>query len=85
MLSGFLGLLGTVFGWIGGLLPDSPLSGYVTVTDGMRLGLAWLNWFLPISDMLVALGLWIAAMALFTAVKVAFGMTANVGSKVAGQ
>lgn len=83
MLSGLLGLLGTVFGWLGGLLPDSPFTGYVQVTEGMRQGLAWLNWLVPISEMLVILGLWIAAVALFTAVKVAFGMTAGVGGKVA--
>lgn len=84
MLSGLLGMIGTFFGWLGGLLPDSPFAGVVSVTDDLRQGLAWLNWLVPISDMLVVLGLWIAATLAFVVVKNALGMTANVGGKVAG-
>lgn len=85
MLSALLNLLGTVFGWLGGLLPDSPLSGFAVVTEDMRMGIAWLNWLVPMGEMLTALGLWIAAVALFTVIKQAFAITAGIGGKVAGQ
>ena len=84
MLSAIAGLLSTVFGWVGGLLPDSPFTQYAVAADSLQLGLAWFNWFVPISEMLVMLGLWIAAMLAVTAVKVALRMTSSVGSKVAG-
>ena len=84
MLNGFLTLLGTLFGWLGNLLPDSPFADYMQVTEDMRLGLGWLNWLLPISEMLVLLGLWIAALAIVSAVKVALSITSSVGGKVVG-
>ena len=83
MLSGFLQLLGTIFSWLNGLLPDSPFADAVQVTQDMTLGLSWLNWILPISEMLVMLALWIAAMAAVTAVKVALSVSSSVGGKVA--
>lgn len=84
MIDGFLTLLGTIFGWLGGLLPDSPLSGYAVVTEQMSLGLRWLNWFMPISEMLVMVAAWIAAMFAITAVKVALQVTSSVSGKVIG-
>lgn len=84
MLNAIAGLLSAVFGWLGGLLPDSPLRGFAEAGENLSLGLRWLNWVLPISEMLVMLGLWIAAMLAVTAVKVALRMTASVGGKVAG-
>ena len=83
MLSGFLQLIGTIFDWLNGLLPDSPFADALQVTQDMTLGLSWLNWVLPISEMLVMLALWIAAMAAVTAVKVALSVTSSVGGKVA--
>ena len=77
MLSGFLQLIGTIFDWLNGLLPDSPFADALQVTQDMTLGLSWLNWVLPISEMLVMLALWIAAMAAVTAVKVALSVTST--------
>lgn len=84
MLEGFLTLLGTIFGWLGDLLPTSPLSGYAVVTEQMTLGLRWLNWVLPLSEMLLMLVAWMAALLAVTAVKVALGVTGSVGGKVVG-
>lgn len=84
MLSGILGLLGTIFGWLGGLLPDSPLTDYAQVTQDMQLGLAWLNWVVPISEMLVMLVLWMGVIAIVSAVKIALRTTSDIGGKVIG-
>lgn len=84
MLSGLLGILGTICGWLGSLFPASPFAEVPQVTSQMQLGLSWLNWVFPISEMLVALGLWIAAIAAVSAVKLALRMTSDVGSKVVG-
>jgi len=82
MLDILLGVVGTVFGWVGALFPASPFADYVQVTEDMQLGLAWLNWIFPIGEMLVLLMAWIAAMAVVTAVKVALEVTGGLGGKV---
>lgn len=84
MLDAFLGLLGTVFGWLGGLLPDSPFAQWQVVTEDLHLGIGWLNWIFPFSEALLMLAAWIAAMAAVTAVKIALRVTSDVGGKVAG-
>lgn len=84
MLQAIFDLISTVFGWLGNLLPDSPFADVVQVTSDLSLGLSWLNWIFPISDMLVILFLWIAACAAITAVRVALDVTADIGGKVAG-
>ena len=84
MLSALSGLLGMVFGWLGALFPASPFASAVQVTENMRLGLSWLNWVVPVGEMLAIMGLWIAAMFAVTAVKVALRMVGGVGGKVAG-
>lgn len=84
MLQAIFGFISTIFGWLGNLLPDSPFDGVVQVTDNLVLGISWLNWLLPISDMLVSLFLWIGACVAITAVRVALDVTADIGGKVAG-
>lgn len=85
MLDGLLGVIGTVFGWLGGLLPTSPFSDWMTVTQEMQLGLRWLNWFFPVSEMLVMLVGWIAVVAAVQAVRIALRYSADVAGKVVGQ
>ena len=41
MLDILLGVVGTVFGWVGALFPASPFANYVQVTQDMQLGLVW--------------------------------------------
>ena len=82
MLQAIMGFLGTIFGWLGNLLPDSPLREVATVTQDMALGISWLNWLVPISDMLVILFLWIAACVAITAVRVALDVTGDLAGKV---
>lgn len=84
MLSALLGVLGSLFGWLGSLLPASPFGEWLNVTQDMQLGLGWLNWFLPISDFLLMLAAWIAVCLAVTAIRVALEMTSSVGGKVIG-
>lgn len=83
MLDALLGLVGTLFGWLDALLPTSPFADGIAVIDSMRLGLGWLNWFMPLDQMLLMLTLWIAACLAVTAVRVALDVTSNVAGKVA--
>lgn len=76
------GLLSALFGLFDALLPDSPFAGYIQSIEGMQMGLAWLNWLVPIHDFVVILGLWIAAGAIVAAVKFAISETFSVGSSL---
>ena len=84
MLQAIFGFISTIFGWLGNLLPDSPFADIVQVTDQLVLGISWLNWLLPINEMLVTLFLWIAACVAITAVRIALDVTADISGKVAG-
>ena len=75
-------LLATVFGFLDGLLPDSPFADAFQVTQQMSLGIGWLNWLMPIGEMLVIMSLWIAACLAITAIRVALEVTSDVGGKV---
>lgn len=85
MLDGLLSLFGSIFGFLGGLLPENPFAGVLEVTDNIRLGLAWLNWFMPISEMIVIASLWIAACVAVAAIRTALEVSSSVGGKVAGK
>ena len=71
-----------MFGFLDGLLPDSPFADAFQVTQQMSLGIGWLNWLMPIGEMLVIMSLWIAACLAITAIRVALEVTSDVGGKV---
>lgn len=60
MLDALLGLLQGLLQLLGGLLPASPFGEWATVTEGMRLGIGYLNWVIPLADMLAIFALWLA-------------------------
>lgn len=46
------------------LLPKSPFREFIdtfVITDGLQ----WLNWFIPVSEILTILTIWLTAVALF--------------------
>lgn len=81
MLSAIAGLFGTIFGWLGSLLPESPFSDSAQITADMQLGLSWLNWVFPISEMLLMLAGWIAVCFAVTVVRIALQVAGDVGSQ----
>ena len=85
MLQGLFTFIGTIFGWLNDLLPDSPFTGLVQASQDLSLGISWLNWLFPINEMLAILAIWIAACAAITAVRVALDLTGSVAGKVVGK
>lgn len=84
MLQALFGFVSTIFGWLSNLLPDSPFANFAHVTDQMSLGLSWLNWLIPMNEMLAILAIWITACAAITAVRFALDITGILGGKVSG-
>lgn len=53
------------------LLPTSPFADLLTQLEGAELpGLAWLNWLVPIPELLELLTLWLAAIVVYYAYSV---------------
>lgn len=67
----FMSLVNMVFGTLANLFPSNPFAEVLQVTSNMALGLSWLNWFIPVNQMFAVMVLWLAAIALVTAVRVA--------------
>lgn len=58
---GFLGgILGGLVRLLIGVLPLSPFQG-ITLGEGFDTAIGWLNWVVPVNDMLGIFTLWLAA------------------------
>lgn len=84
MLQMLLQLINTIFGFFNSLLPTSPFGDYIQGSEQIILGISWLNWVLPIGEMLALMVIWLGVCLAVCAVKVALDITGSVGSKVAG-
>lgn len=84
MLEAILSLFNSIFGILNGLLPDSPFTDLVQVNEQLLLGLGWLNWLLPLSEMLAMMVVWLGVCVVVVAVRTALDVTANIGGKVSG-
>lgn len=62
MLSFLVGLLHGIFDVLNSLLPSSPFASLAGSLEGASMGLGWLNWFVPVGDMLTLFGLWLVAL-----------------------
>ena len=82
MLGALAGLFSTIFGWLAGVLPDSPFADLAVITGDLHLGIAWLNWFFPISEMLDMLIVWIGLCLAVTVIQFVLNTTADVGSRL---
>lgn len=56
MLDGILSFLNGVIGFLASVLPESPFSSVLDSTtelsETVHMALGWLNWFVPVGDML---------------------------------
>lgn len=64
MLDWFLELLNKFGNMIVSVLPTSPVQRYLSAFDDLPY-LSWLNWFIPVSSILVVMETWLTAIALF--------------------
>lgn len=63
-MTGMKELLNAFLDWLLTVLPTSPFRTFIdTCSDLPALG--WLNWFVPVGQMIAIAELWLAAIALF--------------------
>lgn len=67
MLSAIIGLFTGIVGWLNQILPESPFKN-LTLPSGVQQGLGWMNWAVPMGDMLALMS---AVLALLVVVRVA--------------
>ena len=70
MLAALSTLFSGLFGWLSGLLPNSPFAGLHTITSNMALGLGWLNWLIDLNGCVAVLELYLAAAFAITVVRI---------------
>ena len=84
MLSFLTGLISGICTFLNNVLPDSPFQGVVEGAQGMQLGLGWLNWFVPVGDLILIFGGWLAVLLIWAAVDFALTKGEGVIGKVVG-
>lgn len=61
-------MLAKIFEWIQGflasVLPTSPFRQFIDRFQGIEY-LGWLNWFVPVQEILVVMGVWLVSIAAF--------------------
>ena len=82
MLSFLTSLISGICGFLNTVLPDSPFQGVIDAAQGMQTGLAWLNWFCPIGDLMLIFGGWLAVLLVWAAVDFALTKGEGVIGKV---
>ena len=60
MIKALLGLVQTVLSW----LPQSPFAGIAADFQSSH-GLGWLNWFIPVGQIVQIMAAWLGAIALY--------------------
>lgn len=60
MLALLVGLFSGIVHILTGVLPTSPFQG-ITLPESVDMALGWLNWLVPVNDMMRVFGAWLAA------------------------
>lgn len=63
MLALLAGLLGKLCSWLADVLPESPFSSALgSIPESASVGVAWLNTFVPVSQIVALVTAWAAAL-----------------------
>ncbi len=73
-------LVSSILEWIINLLPDSTLTVLSELPAGVSQYLGWVNWFLPITEIIIILAGWVSALLLLYLVLIIMRFFKLVGS-----
>lgn len=85
MIAFLLNLVTGLFGWLASVLPASPFSGLSLALSGLADALGWLNWLVPVGDMLALFLVWLAAAAVWMVVSFVWQRVNGVIGKFGGR
>ena len=69
MITAVISLINGLLTILSGILPGDPFVDWITTSEGLALGLGYLNWFFPIADCAIFLGTWCAVMVAWRVVQ----------------
>lgn len=86
MIDIILSFLNGILGFLNGILPDSPFTDLIQGNETMLNALGWLNWLVPISDLLAIFSVYLVALLAFQTASLALDgaivvRDATIGSK----
>ena len=73
MLSWVLGVVSGICQFLGNVLPDSPFQSFIATADGIQTGLGYLNWLVPIGDLILIFAAWLGVLLVWAAADFLFG------------
>lgn len=86
MLDFLAQLFGGIFGFLADHLPNSPvqqwISDFATGGNELHMGLGYLNWLVPVGDLIGILTAYVALLAIWIAVRAILGKTEGIASKL---
>lgn len=85
MIDVVLELVNGILGFLNGVLPDSPFQGLIETNESVLTALGWLNWFVPVGQLLAIFAVYVAALLAWQAVDMALGGIDFAKSIVAGK
>lgn len=68
MIAFLLNMVSGLLAWLSGVLPHSPFANMSLVLNGVADAIGWLNWVVPVGDMVALLGVWLVAAAVWQVV-----------------
>ena len=68
MIAFLLNMVSGLLSWLSGVLPLSPFAGMSLALSGVADAIGWLNWVVPVGQMAVLMGVWLAAAAIWQVV-----------------
>lgn len=85
MLEFVTSLISSVCGFLASVLPDSPFADIANGASSLGTGIGWFNWFVPVGDLILIFGAWIAALLLWAAIQWVLTKGEGIIGKVIGQ
>ena len=82
MIAAINTIMSIIFGGLASLFPQSPFSQMAAVSQGMALGIGWLNWLVPFGEFLVMMAAWIGVAVVVTAFRAASKVLGDIAGKV---
>lgn len=84
LISFISGLINGILGFLGSFLPDSPIQDWIAGTESLQTALGWLNWVVPVQELIVIFLAWIALLVAWCGVRLALGKTVGIGKSLVG-
>lgn len=81
MISAIVGFITGILGFLNSILPNSPFTDLLVGTQGLATALGWLNWIVPVGDLMAIFAAYLAVLLIWAAVDMALG---SAGKSVLG-